>query len=165
MTREWQVSVDWTAESAADEERFGDDILDALAPHHAGCVVTPHWQGTWGTTITVEAATLRQATGLGLSLVVAVAGNCGQRGVDPVEVAAQPMDRADDTLDDLRPPVLVSYVEIAELAGVSRQRVRELARQRTFPRPFGTPRIGPVFVKTEVDRWLEARTVSGPSAG
>lgn len=65
--------------------------------------------------------------------------------------------------DELREPLypqVVGYAEIAKMAGVSRQRVRQLAEKREFPRPVIRTGQGPLYSVHAVERWLESRRSS-----
>jgi predicted DNA-binding transcriptional regulator AlpA len=51
---------------------------------------------------------------------------------------------------------LVSTVEIAEMLGVSRQRVDKLSRSEGFPAPYAELAIGRVWARTDVERWARS---------
>ena len=51
---------------------------------------------------------------------------------------------------------LVSTVEIAELLGISRQRVDKLSRADTFPMPTAELAIGRVWRRDDVVAWAKA---------
>ena len=61
-------------------------------------------------------------------------------------------------------PDVVGYAEIAKMAGVSRQRVRQLTERDIFPRPVIRTAQGPLYSVHAVERWLETRGSSAPSA-
>jgi predicted DNA-binding transcriptional regulator AlpA len=50
---------------------------------------------------------------------------------------------------------LMSTVEIAELLGVSRQRVDQLSRTEHFPEPAAELAVGRVWAKADVIAWAE----------
>ena len=54
-------------------------------------------------------------------------------------------------------PDLVSYAEIAEIAGVSRQRARQFAAIEGFPKPVVETAAGPLRLKASVEAWVERR--------
>lgn len=62
-------------------------------------------------------------------------------------------------------PELVGYAEIATMAGVSRQRARELSGKPGFPPPAVVTASGPLRVKAEFELWLSSweRTPGRPS--
>jgi hypothetical protein len=51
-------------------------------------------------------------------------------------------------------PELVGYAEVADMAGVSRQRARQLARLPGFPAAVVETRSGPLRVRSQVETWL-----------
>lgn len=62
--------------------------------------------------------------------------------------------------EELREPVypqVVGCAEIAKMASVSRQRVRQLAEKANFPSPVIRASQGPLYSVHAVDRWLESR--------
>lgn len=54
-------------------------------------------------------------------------------------------------------PRVVGYAEIAKLAGVSRQRARQLSDSSSFPRPVIETSQGPLFNQHAIERWAETR--------
>jgi len=48
---------------------------------------------------------------------------------------------------------LVSRVEIAELLGISRQRVQQLTDRPDFPPPVADLAIGKVWARSAVEQW------------
>ena len=51
------------------------------------------------------------------------------------------------------PEHLMGVAEIAELLDVSRQRVTQLAKSAAFPAPYDVLAMGPVWLKTDIERW------------
>jgi hypothetical protein len=54
-------------------------------------------------------------------------------------------------------PKLMTLAEIALALNVSRQRVREVARKRTFPAPFTRTSRGPLYAAHEIEDFCRAR--------
>jgi predicted DNA-binding transcriptional regulator AlpA len=52
---------------------------------------------------------------------------------------------------------LIALVDIAEMAGVTRQRAHQLASSATFPEPQIETRSGRLWSKAAVAAWLRAR--------
>lgn len=48
---------------------------------------------------------------------------------------------------------LMGVAEVAELLGISRQRVTQLAKQEGFPEPAVQLAAGPVWESADVERW------------
>lgn len=51
------------------------------------------------------------------------------------------------------PEHLMGVAEIAELLGVSRQRVTQLAKVGGFPVPYDSLAMGPVWLKADIEKW------------
>lgn len=56
-----------------------------------------------------------------------------------------------------RPPATVGAAEIAEMLGVSRQRVSQLTADSDFPAPWLSLRMGKIWLASDVRDWA-ART-------
>lgn len=52
-------------------------------------------------------------------------------------------------------PEIVGATEIAEMLGVSRQRVQQLAATPAFPAPVAQLKIGKIWLLADVERWAE----------
>lgn len=52
------------------------------------------------------------------------------------------------------PPETVGAAEIAQMLGVSRQRVSQLTAQPGFPRPWLSLRMGKIWLASEVQDWM-----------
>ena len=50
----------------------------------------------------------------------------------------------------------MALADVARLAGVSRQRIHQLAARPGFPRPIGVFRTHPLYRRDTIDHWLEA---------
>jgi predicted DNA-binding transcriptional regulator AlpA len=55
----------------------------------------------------------------------------------------------------VRIPELVGATEIADLLGVTRQRVQQLANEAGFPAPVAILKMGKVWVLDDVRAWAE----------
>lgn len=51
------------------------------------------------------------------------------------------------------PEHLMGATEIADLLGVSRQRVQQLAKTEGFPAPYDVLTMGAVWLKVDVEAW------------
>ena len=56
---------------------------------------------------------------------------------------------------------LVGPKEVADLLGVSRQRVTQLARQPGFPKPVAVLKAGKIWDADEIRAWAERRKQQG----
>lgn len=145
-TDEHDVTVD---DSAADE-------LMSLLEDHDGVVASG--TGTWSATISTRAPSAVEATFYGNTLIEKMAGKAG--------MPAWPVVRAEAIRQDLleaensRPtlPELVSAPEVADILGVSSQRVHELAASKAdFPEPMYELRTGKLWLRDAIEafgrRW------------
>lgn len=73
----------------------------------------------------------------------------------PVAVAATTNEEFDRWLDQPSFPPLAGVSEIAELLGVSRQRVAELRRRPDFPGPVAQLKAGPVWRAGDLSRFAD----------
>lgn len=82
-----------------------------------------------------------------------------------IEVATESY-REEQLADPVIPP-LVGYAEIAEIAGVSRQRARQFADLPDFPVPVVETAAGPLRVRAAVEAWAATRnpTPGRPRSG
>lgn len=52
---------------------------------------------------------------------------------------------------------LVSVFEVAQILGVSRQRVYQLIARGGFPEPVATLAVGRIWTREDIERWAESR--------
>lgn len=57
----------------------------------------------------------------------------------------------------MRFPEVVGTYEIAELLGISRQRVQQLANTEGFPAPVAKLRVGHIWLRADIERWARER--------
>jgi len=150
-TETWSALIDW-ADECTDEQLAA--IAEALAGHH-GALTTNAVAGRVSAQLTVQATTLRQAIDNSLAAVRdAVHGAHGRFNpvrVDVVDEATFQAELAEPAI-----PPLVGYAEIAEMAGVSRQRARELPNLPDFPPAVTeTSSKGPLRVRSQVATWIQ----------
>ena len=90
----------------------------------------------------------------------AVADALRAEGVEAAVTSVRVQTDAEFQQELLEPvyPKVVGFAEIAKMAGVSRQRVRQLAEKANFPHPVIRTNQGPLYSVHAVDRWLETRT-------
>lgn len=63
--------------------------------------------------------------------------------------------------DRAAPPVVGTH-EIAEMLGITRARVNQLARERGFPLPYAQLKAGNVWKRVTIEAWAKAngRTIT-----
>lgn len=140
----WHVRVDMPAADVDDVH--GLELLDALGDLHPGLIPT---SDALMVTVTVEAATLRQAIATALQRVETTIGGKAH-GVEAIT-----LDEIERRLTEPVIPDLVGYIEIADMLGVSRQRARQLADAAGFPPAVVTTASGPLRVRAAVEEWAK----------
>lgn len=153
----WHARIGFTTAEAMDEDT-PFDIADALDNYSPSMSVNRDLAGG-GVTICVDANTIDAAATDALSVVTAA---LTAEGLDwtLTELNVQNEDVFAAELDSPLYPEVVGYAEIAKMAGVSRQRARQLAEKPSFPAPVITTTQGPLMNKHAIERWLETRTAS-----
>ena len=154
----WQASVAFmSAHPFTEDAAF--DTIEALLTHGAAMSVERDLSGG-SVTLSVEAATpldaAAEATRLVTSAAEPILGSISVTGIEVLSESAVDAELA-------RPlfPEVVGYAEIADMAGVSRQRARQFASLSGFPKPVIETAQGPLMGRHAVARWLETRNTSG----
>lgn len=150
----WHVRVGFTVATSFDEDA-PFDLTEAL---HENAAVTSVNRGNTGGMVSlfIEAPTPLDAANAASALVTAAAvSTVGKMEVTALEVMSE--EEFDAELGSPVFPEVVGYAEIAEIAGVSRQRARQFADLQGFPRPVIETAQGPLRSKTAVEAWLENR--------
>lgn len=156
----WHVSFGLNARESIDE----DSVFEISARlGHLGAAVSIS-QDFMASTIalTVEAETWDDALTMARSAVFD-ALQALDIEASVTSVVVQNEEAFQDELREPMYPEVVGYAEIAKMAGVSRQRVRQLAERDIFPRPVIRTTQGPLYNLHAVERWLETRGSSAPS--
>ena len=149
----WVSRVGFTHEKADLEHLV--DALDALADFSA--VGSSRRDGFGGSIqLTVKAGSLTKATGKAINLVEDALGYLA--GVEIVSVETMTEQAFERSLEAPMLPELVGMSDIAEMAGISRQRVHQLAGSPGFPTPVAATRQGPLMTKIAAERWVQSRT-------
>ena len=150
MDKSWSARVEWPAPDPSDDALMA--IAEAVAEHH-GAVGSDAAAGIISVQITLSAGTLRQAVDAALTVARNAAGAADLRFI-PTRIEVLPEAVFAAEVHNPRVPDLVGYAEIAAMAGVSRQRARELPSLADFPPPVAEPSTGPLRVKSQVEAWL-----------
>jgi hypothetical protein len=150
-TRSWTVRVNWLDHEGGPNDNELERILSELAGRHAAINLEPddeHGFVRMCATVTLEAASLRQAVAAALADVEA-ATRSRAYGLEVL-----PTHEFDRMLNRPSIPELVGYAEIAQMAGVSRQRAAQLPEIPGFPPAVVQVRAGPLRVRRQVAAWL-----------
>lgn len=149
------------------EEDTTDRLLDTLDASH-GVLSTGLAERATGdgvpveVTVDVDADTLTAAAARAVQVAQAALREAGAptpltvRGLEVQTVAEQEWALAHPVV-----PELVGLSEVAEMLGVSRQRVGHLRAHPQFPAPVGEPRCGPIWTHASLlhflHRWQRRR--------
>ena len=161
MTQEvqWRATVTYRRPEQVSDEHLAT-LVEALPGYG---VATDDGARALRLAMTVDAATLRQATEAALRESRAAYGSAFGAAGEPVEVRVLPdaehvgeLERPDE-LD------LVGLAEVAQILDVSRQRAAKVAETHAdFPAPVARPAMGPVYTRDSVtafaQRWERKRT-------
>jgi integrase len=134
----WIARVEWTTTAPAP----GQDLDDVVLEHVIGD------RHTYSTTLTVEAPTLQTATAAAVEHVATRTGET----IDGVQVLRP--EAHEHRAKYPRLPPMVSYGDLAQLLGMTRQSARELAAVPGFPAPVLTTAAGPIRTRAAVEEWL-----------
>jgi hypothetical protein len=148
--------VMWTAQLTYRAAEFGVDEVGGLAAELGAGLVQDVVVGTVRLMLEVAATTARQATLEALRVAGAAVA------AKPVRILVMSgEDFVNDVQTALMAVDLLGVAEIAQLFGVSRQRVNQLIGRPDFPVPVARLLSGPVFTKPAVEafekRWAPAR--------
>jgi len=153
---EWDVSFELSTVSKTD--RFGQQIASRVLaePEKVSGVVSVAPR-LLAIDVTVSAADYWDAIAEAAHWVRTSLEAAGLRPDLPVErVEAKTAERAERDLDVPTYPKLVGVAEVADLLGVSKQRVSELRDSPRFPAPASDLRSGPVWTRATIERFVES---------
>lgn len=151
---EWSVALEVTMRpESVDPERVFD-LIELLDKHHPGAASFTRDGSTVGVSLYVEAPDPPRALLAGRDALVAALRNLGVRGPRLMRAEVRPWSQLEAELERRNVPELVGVAELAEILGVSKQRVSELARLEHFPRPLVELKAGPVWARESIGNFL-----------
>jgi predicted DNA-binding transcriptional regulator AlpA len=151
--RAWSVYV---------EHRVAGDVDDAVAEvvmddvvGYGGVVVVGDRRV--GARITVEASEAGEAALAGAQVVAAAVYNAGLQGTEPVRLEV--VDEADLARESMEPtfPDVIGSTEVAEMLGVTRQRLHQLRAREEFPQPIVELAATPVWLRAAIKAYGDRR--------
>ena len=166
--RDWAIYIEaWAPEGKPGSIDVSDsrvsDFADMLAPFGA---VTSVDHFRWAVQITIAADTALDAAQSGTTTTLVAASQC--RFPDwPIErLEVVDVDRRDAELAMSNFPDLVGTTEVADLLGVSRQRIHELRKAGRFPQPMVELSGVPIWLRAAIVAFDEGweRKVGRPRA-
>lgn len=146
---DWYITIDFSTETTMDDEA-GFDILDALPEHHAAVSASTH---AGSISLTATAPDAAQAAALVPEVLAKVQPITGAATITSLEIYSE--DAFQKRLEEPGIPDLVGLTEIAEMAGVSRQRANAIVKQDSFPAPVLTLAAGQFRTRAAVQNWVK----------
>ncbi len=147
----WYADVDFIAADPLTPD-IAISITKLLASHGAAMSLSPDG-GTAGISLAVDAENALEAANEAARIVDDVVNT----GIEIIKLDVRDASTMTEEITTPVIPDLVSYAEIAEIAGVSRQRARQFADIEGFPKPVVETAAGPLRLKTSVEAWVERR--------
>lgn len=133
----------------ADPEAVSDQLMDDLEEHAGIPTVGPT---VWDAMITVDAMTPTDAFHQALKLVTAAADSAGLDAWDIYETRVIRAEALYEEISQPNLPTLVSGPEAAEILGVNRQRVHQLATANPrFPKPLYRLAVGSLWDRRAIE--------------
>lgn len=150
----WSARVQWARSTSVNHDN-AFDLLEALADYAAaGSVARDGAAGSLQ--LSISAPTIDEAIDLAITVVRdALAQHVTGAEVTGIDVMNQ--QAFDEELAQPLYPEVVGYAEIAQMAGVSRQRARQFSQIPSFPSPVIVTAQGPLMSKVAVDTWIKTR--------
>lgn len=147
----WAVTVDMETYEALDERTLVD--MGEHAEDLDGSVSSRGLDGPGFTLrVEVDAPGMTEAVGYGLEAAAKLAAQAGIHAV-PVSALAETPELAD--LHAMQPdtPELLAATDVAEVLGVSRQRVHQLTARPDFPAAYVRLGSGPVWTRPAIEHF------------
>ncbi|WP_311478374.1 hypothetical protein [uncultured Gulosibacter sp.] len=149
----WHASIGYTITPRLTEDT-AFDVLDALGAYGASQSVSRDFTEAHAT-MTVTAPTAIDAIECATDAIRAATAPFGT--IDITELRAITPAAFDAELAEPIFPPVVGFAEIADRAGVTRQRARQFTKITGFPPPVIETAQGPLFNLHAIERWLETR--------
>lgn len=152
MTTEWRAILTYPH-----PENLDDDALETLvrAVPGYGVIDANASTHTMRVEMTIEAATLRQATEAALKAARTAHTDAFGHPGEPTHLRVLDVDEHLRESTNPTPLDLVGLVEVADIIGRTKQRAGQLAQQPDFPAPVAELRSGPVWTRASIEHWFE----------
>lgn len=151
----WHINIEFTvAQPFSEETPF--ELMDALEEYAAAVSVSREFDAG-GLTLTTTANDYEEATRTALNdSVKAITELMGNPTITSVKTQSE--EAFQKELSEPLYPEVVSFAEIAKIAGVSRQRARQFPAISSFPKPVIQTSQGSLFNLHAVKKWVETRS-------
>lgn len=153
----YAVTIEAESSAPPTDEQISE-LLDALLQDHGASVSGGGGHSTWSITMSVDAAP-GDPVGSGAAALELVRSHAGRLGFPAWEVAALEVltyAEQDRRLAIPLIPELVGTAELAEILGVSKQRVSELRGRDGWPEPVAELASGPVYTLMSIRHFAES---------
>ena len=151
----YSVHVEARGEPAAVPDDALDQLMELLIDYHGSAGAD---DCSWDVTLSVEASTLVDAGPIAQDVVLRVADKAGFPEWPVVRIEVVHEDVLTEELERPALPPLVSGPEAAEILGVSRQRLHQLAMTSRFPQPLYELGAGKLWHRAAIERFAETST-------
>lgn len=152
----WSVLVTRTGDEALlprseDTVQPFSDLAEFLGEYGAA---VSHARGRYSVRLALEAPSAELAVSEAMKIVGTFGEKAGLPSWPFVDVRATAWPEFERSLDAPTFPNVLGVSELAQLLGVSRQRVSELARRSHFPKPFAELAAGPIWLEPTIRRFV-----------
>lgn len=153
---DWSVHVEVAGGQGSPPvpDSVADALMERLEPH-GGVVSSSIVEGRISATFTVTAPVASKAAAQAERLFFAQCSPAGVPAWPVIRLEAVTHEQLAIDLETSNFPELVGVAEVAELAGVTKQRASKIADNAGFPDPMAELAAGPVWAKDAVERFLE----------
>jgi len=149
----WFADVSFIAATAISDEHL-DEIIDALAPHGGAVSLSPDTNA--GTiSVAFDADDVMDASRIATTIAEDTIGRFST--IDVIKLDVRDEAEMEKEINTPAIPDLVGYAEIAEMAGVSRQRARQFSKIAGFPVAVVETAAGPLRLRASIEAWLRNR--------
>jgi hypothetical protein len=141
------------------DDAAADELMDLLEEYDGVVSSGPQ---SWDATVTISAASAREAADSGAYLIEAMAAKAGLPSWPAVQVEVIRQDVLAEQLDRPLFPPLVSAPEAADILGVSTQRLHQLVSEhKDFPAPAYELRAGKLWLRPAIEAFAERKRIPG----
>jgi hypothetical protein len=158
--QDWSVSLVVAAPADVSSEDIGplaDSVLQLLADIEVPDTVVSEDDGDLALSFTVRADGPNRAVDRGVDLWSKIAAETGIDSWPLVRAEAATYDELEKDFRATALPPLVGVSEVAEMLGVTKQRVSALHQENRLPRPLARLASGPVWAAAGIQKFSETR--------
>jgi len=157
---DWTITIEAGGDLAAEQIDLDcvDALADALADRHAAATTA---RRRYGAQFDVDAPTAEKATEVALATFCMAVEKAKLPDWPIIHVELMTVEDQQAALAEPTFPDILGVTEAAQLLGVSRQRLAQLASRDDFPEPMVRLAAGPVWLRSSIE-WFERRWLRKP---